>query len=390
MKGNIFQPVKYPGGTGGGLVTRDSREKRIIRVGTAGIVSNLAISALKITVGLISHSISIVLDGVNNAGDVLSSAVTVAGTKIAGRPADKKHPLGHGRVEYLSAAIVAAVILYAGVTALVEAVKKIVSPTPPEYSVFTFIVVAASVVIKIALGTVSVREGKKLRSEPLVNSGKDALLDSVISVSVLVAAVIFLTAGLNLEAYLAVVISGVIIRAGIGMFVGTVSKIMGERVEGDLSRAIKETVCEEKDVFGAYDLILSNYGPDLLVGSVNIEVPDSMRADEIDSVSRRIADRVKEKHGVILTAIGVYSLNMSENGAAGIREPVVEAVKKIDHVLSIHGFYCELESKTVRFDVVVDFGVEDQGGIIRSVTEAASSACPGFEYKVHVDYDYSD
>ncbi len=367
-----------------------SREKRIIKVGVAGIAANLAISALKLIFGLLAHSISIVLDGVNNAGDVLSSAVTVAGTKIAGRPADKKHPLGHGRVEYISAAIIAAVILYAGVTALVEAIKRIVSPEIPEYSVFTFVVVTLSVAVKIVLGTVTVREGKKLRSEALVNSGRDALLDAVISSSVLAAAVIFLIFGINLEAYLAVVISAVIIRAGIGMFVGTISKIMGERVSGDLSRAIKETVCEEEGVCGAYDLILNSYGPDLLIGSVNIEVPDSWRADRIDAVSRRIADRVESEHGVVLTAIGVYSLNVSDDGTALVREPIVTAVRGIDHVLSIHGFYCEEAEKTVRFDVVVDFGVKDAEKLRDEVTAAAENAAPGYSVSVHVDYDYSD
>ena len=367
-----------------------SRENRIIKVGAAGIVSNLAVSALKLTFGFLAHSISIILDGVNNAGDVLSSAVTVAGTKIAGRPADKKHPLGHGRVEYISAAIIAAVILYAGVTALVEAVKRIVSPEAPEYSVLTFIVVSLSVVIKIVLGAVTVREGKKLRSEALVNSGKDALLDAIISSTVIVAAVIFLIFGINLEAYLAVVISAIIIRAGIGMFAGTISKIMGERVSGDLSRSIKETVCDEEGVCGAYDLVLNSYGPDLLIGSVNIEVPDSWRADRIDSVSRRIADRVEREHGVVLTAIGVYSLNVSDDGTALVREPIVSAVRGIEHVLSIHGFYCDEEKKTVRFDVVVDFGVKDGDLLREEVIKAAQTAAPGYSVSVHVDCDYSD
>ena len=367
-----------------------SREKRIIKVGIAGIAANLAVSALKLTFGLLAHSISIVLDGVNNAGDVLSSAVTVAGTKIAGRPADKKHPLGHGRVEYISAAIIAAVILYAGVTALVEAIKRIVSPEIPEYTVFTFIVVSLSVAVKIVLGTVTVREGKKLSSEALVNSGRDALLDAVISTSVLVAAVIFRFFGINLEAYLAVVISAVIIRAGIGMFVGTISKIMGERVSGDLSRSIKETVCEEEGVCGAYDLILNSYGPDLLIGSVNIEVPDSWRADRIDVVSRRIADRVEREYGVVLTAIGVYSLNVSDDGTALVREPIVTAVRGIEHVLSIHGFYCDESEKTVRFDVVVDFGVKDEEKLREEVKNAALNAAPGYSVSVHVDYDFSD
>lgn len=368
----------------------ESREKRIIKVGTAGIVANLAISALKLTFGLLAHSISIVLDGVNNAGDVLSSAVTVAGTKIAGRPADKKHPLGHGRVEYISAAIIAAVILYAGVTAFVEAVKRIISPEIPEYSVFTFIVVSLSVVIKIVLGTVTVREGKKLRSEALVNSGRDALLDAVISTSVFVAAMIFRVFGLNLEAFLAVVISAVIIRAGVGMFVGTISKILGERVSGDLSRSIKETICAEEGVCGAYDLVLNSYGPDLLIGSVNIEVPDSWHADRIDAVSRRIADRVESEHGVILTAIGVYSLNVSDDGSALVREPIIEAVRGIGHVLSIHGFYCEEAEKAIRFDVVVDFGVRDEEKLRAEVINAAHAAAPGYSFSVHIDYDYSD
>ncbi len=371
-------------------MTPEERKNRIIKAGVTGIAANLAAAVMKLIVGTLSRSISIVLDGVNNAGDVMSSLVTVVGTKIAGRPADREHPMGHGRAEYVSASIIAAVILYAGITALVEAVKKVFSPVTPDYSVLSFIVVSASVVLKIALGLYFSRRGKALRSEALVNSGRDALLDAAISATVLLSAVIFVSAGVNLEAYLAVAISAVIIRAGVAMLLSTFSKIMGERVEGDVSRAIKNTVVSEEGVIGVCDLILNSYGPDQLVGSVNIEVPGDWSADRIDRVSRRIRDRVFDEHGVTLTAVGVHSLNADGEEDDENRALTAAAVGKIDGVVGIHGFYLDTAEKTVRFDAIVDFGVKDTKKIKEAACAAAAELFPDCRISVGIDRDYTD
>ena len=190
-----------------------NREKVIVRTSIIGITANVILAAFKAVVGLLSGSIAIVLDAVNNTSDALSSVIAVIGAKLAGRPADKKHPYGHGRYEHISAAVISVIILYAGITSLTESIKGIFHPETPEYTVVTFVVVGTAVVVKIVLGLYVRKTGKACDSDALVNSGTDALQDAVISASTIAAAILFLLFGWQLEAYLGVIISGFIIKA---------------------------------------------------------------------------------------------------------------------------------------------------------------------------------
>lgn len=188
-----------------------SREKTIIRTSIIGIIANVFLAAFKAVIGLMTNSIAIVLDAVNNISDAGSSLITIIGTKLAGREPDKKHPFGYGRIEYLSAMIISVIVLYAGITSLVESVKLIIHPKTPDYNTVSLIIVAVAVVVKILLGRYVKKTGVRVNSDSLINSGEDATLDSVISASTLVAAVIFMTFNISLEAWLGAVISLVII-----------------------------------------------------------------------------------------------------------------------------------------------------------------------------------
>ena len=264
-----------------------SRERAIIRVSAAGIAANLALAAFKAAVGLLSSSIAIVLDAVNNLSDALSGAVTIIGTKLAGKKPDKEHPLGHGRAEYISSMIVVAIVLYAGITALIESVKKIITPQLPDYKPVTLIVVAAAVAVKLILGQYVKRRGRALGSPSLEASGADALYDAIISLSVLVSAGIFLLWHVSLEAWVGVAISLFIIRSGYQMLRSTLDDLMGRRIDRKYLSSIKRTICTDECVRGAYDLILHSYGPETYIGSVHVEVDENMTAREIDAMERR-------------------------------------------------------------------------------------------------------
>ncbi len=371
-------------------MTVQNREKTIIRTSIIGIAANILLAAFKAIVGFLSGSIAIVLDAVNNTTDALSSVITVIGTKLAGKPADKKHPYGHGRYEHISAAVISVIILYAGITSLIESVKQIFQPETPEYTAVTFVVVGVAVVVKVVLGLYVRRTGKMCESDALVNSGTDALQDAVISASTLVAAVLFLLFGWQLEAYLGVIIAGFIIKAGIEMIRETISKLLGERADSELSGAVKDTICETEGVLGAYDLIMTSYGPGRWMASVHIAVPDTWTADKIDSVSREIAHRVFVSHRVLLTAVGIYSHNTTDHDAIAIRSAVTALAESEPYVLQVHGFFCDLEKKSIRFDVVVDFAVPDQMALIKTITEKVQKVYPDFSVFVQPDSDYSD
>ncbi|MCR5292489.1 MAG: cation diffusion facilitator family transporter [Eubacterium sp.] len=368
----------------------DSREKTIIRTSIIGIAANVLLAAFKAVIGILSNSIAIVMDAVNNISDAGSSLITIIGTKLAGREPDKKHPFGYGRIEYLSAMIISVIVLYAGVTSLIESIKKIINPVTPDYSTVSLIIVAVAVVVKIVLGRYVKSVGKKVNSSSLVNSGEDATLDSIISATTLLAAGIFLIFHISLEAWLGAVISIIIIKSGFDMLKETISQILGERNDPELAKSIKETVTGFPDVQGAYDLVLNNYGPDAWNGSVHIEVPDTYSADSLDLLIRSIQEEVYKKHQVILTAIGLYSVNTKDEYVIEAKKKVTEIVLSHPHVLQMHGFYMNKEKMTIRFDIVVSFDAKDRRTVYKGVLDDVQKAYPDYKLQIAMDTDFSE
>ncbi len=368
----------------------NSREKTIVKTSVIGIVANVFLAAFKAVIGLMTNSIAIVLDAVNNISDAGSSLITIAGTKLAGREPDKKHPFGYGRIEYLSAMIISVIVLYAGVTSFTESVKQIIHPETPDYNAVSLIIVAVAVAVKILLGRYVKSVGIKVKSDSLINSGEDATLDSVISASTLAAAGIFLIFHVSLEAWLGAVISLVIIKSGIEMLRDTISRILGERNDTELARGIHETVMSFPDVQGAYDLVLNNYGPDTWNGSIHIEVPDTYSAGMLDQLIREITMKVLAEHHVILTAIGVYSVNTKDERVVQAQRKVQEIVLAHEHVRQMHGFYLLEDQKAMRFDVVVSFDAKDRKAVYREVTERVQKEFPDYQLQVAMDTDFME
>ncbi|MCR5801326.1 MAG: cation diffusion facilitator family transporter [Lachnospiraceae bacterium] len=368
----------------------ESREKTIVKTGFVGIVTNVVLAAFKVTIGLLSNSVAIIMDAVNNFSDAGSSLITIIGAKLAGKEPDKKHPFGYGRIEYLSAMVISMIVLYAGVTSFTESVKKIANPVIPEYAPVSLFIIGVAVIVKIVLGRYVKSVGKRVNSSSLVNSGEDATLDSVISASTLVAALIFMFSGLSLEPWLGAIISVIIIKSGLGMLRETVSQILGERNDPDLTKNIKETVKSFEGVQGAYDLVLNNYGPDSWNGSIHIEVPDTYSADQLDRLIRRIQEAVYTKYQVVLTAIGVYSINTRDEDIVKAYDNVKEMVLEHKHVLQMHGFFLDKENMTIRFDIVVSFNAKDRRAVYNEVLADVQKAYPDYQLQVAMDADFSE
>ena len=367
---------------------QDSRETTIVRTSIIGILVNVLLAAFKAAIGLITHSIAVTLDAVNNLSDALSSVITIVGTKLAGKLPDKKHPLGYGRIEYLSAMIVSALVLYAGITSLVESIKSIISPEKPDYSVVSLIIVGSAVVAKLLLGTYVKRTGKRVNSASLEASGSDAMFDSIISASVLLCALIYIAFGLSLEAYAGVIISIMIIRSGVEMLRDTLDDILGKRYDPEELQAIKNTIAEDPDVCGVYDLILHAYGPDRNVGSVHVEIRDEMTATEIDKMERRISKNVYEKHKLPLTSISIYAMNTSTEETKAIRAKVNEIVMGFEGVLQTHGFRADPEERTITMDIILDFDVKDRKAVFENIRAALQKAFPDYTLQLTLDIDF--
>ena len=366
------------------------RDQKIVRTSFIGILANVFLAAFKAAVGITVHSVAIVMDAVNNLSDAASSVITIIGTKLAGKKADKKHPFGYGRMEYLSAMSISVLVLYAGVTAFVESVKKIIHPDVPDYNAAAIILVIAGVGVKILLGRYVKSVGESVHSDSLVNSGEDATMDALVSASTLAAAVIYLLFHLSLEAWLGAVIGVVIIKSGAEMLMDTFSRILGERADPRLVRDIKNTITSYPEISGAYDLIIQNYGPDAFNASVHIEVPDTFSAEQVDRLSRKITWNVYRKHHVILTAIGIYSVNTTDPDTAEAKKQIREILDSNPYVIQIHGFHFDKAEKKIRFDVVISFDADDREKVYREICEEVQKKYPDYTLRIVMDTDFSE
>lgn len=369
--------------------SEQNRNKVIIRTSIIGILTNVLLTVFKAVIGIISNSIAVTLDAVNNLSDALSSIITIVGTKLAGKLPDKKHPLGYGRIEYLSAMIVSGIVLYAGITAAVESVKKIIHPEKPNYSIISLVIIAVAVIVKIILGRYVKAKGEQVNSGSLVASGSDAMFDAILSGSVLASAIIFMMSGLSLEAYVGVVIAGFIIKAGIEMMMETLNEILGVRADKEKTDKIKELLSEEPEVRGAYDLIMYNYGPDKDFASVHLEVPDTMTTREFDKLTRRLERKVYKETGVVLAGVGLYSYNTSNEEAADMQKEVRDRVMKHNWAIQFHGFYVDTETKEMTFDVVMNFDIKPKEGI-QIIYDEIKAAYPEYDIQIAPDVDVSD
>ncbi len=370
--------------------TMTGRDRVIVRTSIIGIVTNLLLAGFKAMVGLVTNSIAIILDAVNNLSDALSSVITIIGAKLANKLPDKKHPLGHGRTEYISASIISFIVLYAGITSLYECGRKILSPDKASYDATALFIILVAVVVKVILGKFVSKEGKRVNSDSLIASGKDALFDAVISAGTLVAAVLFLTTGLSVEAYLGALISVIIIRSGWEMLSDTASKIIGERADTELSRELKKTVLSVDEVRGVYDLFIHDYGPERKLASCHVEIPDTMTADQIDEMTRVIQRRVFEENNVIMEAVGIYSVNTKGDEAMRIRNNITRIVMTEEYVMQMHGFYLYEKDRHITFDVIIDFAAPDRKAVYERILEKLQKEYPEYSFAIAMDIDISD
>ena len=369
---------------------KDNREKVVIKTSIISIISNIVLAGFKAFVGLLANSIAIISDAVNNLSDALSSIITIVGTKLAGKAPDKKHPYGYGRIEYMTSLIVSAIVLYAGITALVESIKKIIHPEVADYSIITLIILIAGIIVKFILGIYVKKKGKDVNSDSLVASGSDAFNDAILSISVLASAIIYMIFNISLEAYVGVLLSIFIIKSGIELIKESVDNMLGVRIESNLAKSIKKEITKEKDVQGAYDLVLNDYGPDKYLGSIHIEVADTLSVADIDKISRRITKTILEKYGVILHTIGVYSVNTKDKKVIDAKKEITKIVFAHKGILQMHGFYLDDKEKVISFDIIIDFKIKNREEVYKEIFDEVQEKYKGYKLDITLDIDVSD
>ena len=364
----------------------NSREKIIVRTSIIGILGNIGLVGVKAFIGFITNSVSIILDAVNNLSDALSSIITIIGTKLSNKKPDRKHPYGHGRIEYVTSLVIAAIILVAGGSAIYSSITSLINNEVPSYTNTSLIIVSIAIVVKVALGLYFRYMGKKTNSDALKGSGVDALYDAILSTATLVGAIIAMFTNVYIEGYLGIVIGLFIIRSGIEILRKAISNIIGERASQETISKIKKVVLNFKEVHGVYDLILNNYGPNRSIGSLHIEIDEKMTAKEIHSLTRKISEAIYQEFGIIMT-VGVYA---SSPLNSEVRKYVYGILKDHEEIKEIHGLYIDEENKLISFDIIIDFKFDQPEVLINSLKEQVEKEFQGYNCYIVQDFDFSD
>lgn len=264
--------------------------------GVVGILSNVILCAAKILVGIISGSIAIIADGINNLADASSSIITLAGFKLSSMPEDKEHPYGHARIEYISGMIVSVLIVVVGIELIKSSADKIMHPSPLEFSWSIIVVLLLAIAIKIWQALFNINIGKRINSLTLTATGTDSRNDVVATTVVLISIIVGKLTGLQIDGYMGCLVALFIIWSGIGLVKETMSPLLGEAPDPELVNAISDMALSYDGVLGIHDLVVHNYGPGRIFASIHIEVDaeaDMMEShDMIDNIEREMAKKL--------------------------------------------------------------------------------------------------
>ncbi len=363
--------------------------------GVVGIVCNLLLCVFKITVGALTHSISIIADGFNNLSDMGSSVITILGFKLANKPADKDHPFGHGRIEYMSAFIVAILILLVGFELMKTSVTALIDGSPmPTYSLVSIIILAVSVVFKLWLFLFNRKIGKKIESETLLATAQDSLNDSVATAVILLSVAVskLVPIPFNLDAVMGVAVALFILFAGFNAAKETLNRILGEPPTADLITDIEKAILAYDDFVGIHDLIVHNYGPGRLFASVHVEVPQDINIvechEQIDLCEKAVYDNL----GVSLV-IHMDPMDVNNEQVAFVRQQLSDGIRVINDELTLHDFrmtpMAETQTNLV-FDVVVpqNFNLSEKE-LKEKISQIAKLINPTFCCVITVDRDFT-
>lgn len=365
-----------------------NREKEVLRTSIVGIIVNALLSIVKIIIGISTNSISIVSDAMNNMGDVLSSVLTILGMKLSLKPADKEHPYGHGRIEYLSAGVVSIIIFVTGVQFFRASFDRILNPVEPSYSTTSLIVLVIAIITKILLGRYVKKKGEQVNSSSLKATGADATLDALMSLATLISAVVTITTDVIIDGYVGILLSVIVIRSAIELIKDTIDDILGKRVEGEIVESLIDFIMKSKSVISVNDVILNSYGPDKLIGSVNVELDDTLTVKEASKITRRLQRKVIDEYGILLV-FGIYGVNTTDSEIKEIETKVRSVVMAKKHVVQVHAFCVEKDLKTMEFDVVVDLKEKDVEGFKKSIIEQIQEIYKDYTINVYIDKDYT-
>ena len=368
--------------------TVSERTRLIRKAGIIGILVNVIFAFIKLIVGLVANSIAIISDAMNNFTDAFSSIITLIGLKLSQHAPNHKHPLGYGRIEYIAGMIVSVIVLVTGIEFLGASIIRIISPQETDFQTVQFIILGITILGKIGLSRLDLVVGRKTESDSLVASGIEARADVFVSTLAVISAIISKYTDLQIDGWAGALLALFIIFNGIMLIRETLSKIIGERPEKEISDKIKAETLKFGHIIGAHDLVLHNYGPTVKIGSLNLEIPDYVSMEEACEVANAAQKYIYEKYNIYLT-FGLYSVNTYDAEIGKIRDEITEMVISFPGAMSIHNFYYNVDRNLFRFEVTVTFSTKDFAGFRALITEEIQRKYPDSQVDIKLGLDFS-
>lgn len=367
---------------------KNSREGVIVTVSALGIFVNFTVATVKILIGVITSSIAVISEGINNASDSISSLLTIVGTKLSGMHPTKRHPFGFGRIEYLTSLVIAGIILVSGVELLISSVELIFEPSEISVDYVTVIIIAVSAVIKLLLGVYTAKQGKRVGSDTLVAVGTDSKNDCIVSAVTVVSALVFILCDFSIDAYAGIITSLFVLKAGFDILKETLADILGHAGdETELAAQLYKVIRSEPIVLNAADMMLHNYGPDRYSGSVNIEIDHDLTIGEAYAQIHALQLRIMHEYNITMV-FGMYAVDRDHEIAVEMRERIAEFVRGQEHVESYHALYIDPATEDIYVDFVVDYKLDDWNALRAEFTEYMAKLYPGKRLELVIETNY--
>jgi len=370
---------------------RDVREAYGILAGSLGILCNLFLFILKIAIGLVMNSIAIISDAVNNLSDMASSIITIFSSKMSNRVADREHPFGHGRIEYIASMIVAFIIVLVGFELFRTSIDKILNPEKVQFSIVLFIILLASILVKVWMYSYNKYIGKKIESSIMNATAKDSLNDVVATLAVIISLVVGQFTSLPIDGIMGIIVSGLIMYTGIGVAREIIGILLGAPPSKEFVEKITNLVLAAEDVVGVHDFIAHDYGPGAVFASLHAEVPDDINLVKIHEVIDDLEKKVFDEFGVLLVIhMDPISLNCEKTNK--VREEVKSTVLEINPEFSIHDFRMVDGENSINliFDLVVPIEMKqnERVEVLKILSEKMKKIDKRYNIVVQIDNAY--
>ena len=367
----------------------NNRNRMILRTNIIGIVLNLFLAVAKLVAGILIHSRAVRLDALNGFSDIITSLLSMISAFTASRTRNRAHPFGYGRLEYIFSMFSSALVITMTLRAVYDTVKDLINGNTaiPEYNTAVIILMAVSMAVKLLYGFLTRKAGKKHSATALIMIGTESMGDAIVSASILLSIAISRTAHINLEPWLTLAMSVFLIRTGVAMFRDCANKLLGAKGDPEIYRRVKGIIAKEEEVQNVFYLAIHNYGEELSVGSVDVEVDGNLTVADTTELVRRIRHETRDI-GVRLASVGIYGTNVRDQNSLDVWDRVLGVIREHTDIQRGYAFLYNEKRKAASFIVVVNPSAPDEQKAIASLKEALAERIPDIHFEIDSILDF--